>query len=100
MALPLRDSAVGSRPEPLRVTMDVGPENRRSEKSICFLRGSVTVMEDSTASILRAFSEGISPSKSLVTQVHLTLSSAQMALPRSISKPCNEPSGAVDSKGG
>ncbi|MNG26825.1 hypothetical protein D3C84_1118640 [compost metagenome] len=64
-----------------------------------FSRAGVTVIDEITPSNLLALSPGIMPSKSLSTHLHLTLSSAQMALPRSISKPTRVPSAAFDSNG-
>ncbi|MNE64627.1 hypothetical protein D3C80_1600480 [compost metagenome] len=84
----------------LRTITEVGLRNSRALKSICFCRAGVTAIDDMIASNLRARRAGIMPSNSLCTQVHLTCSLAQMALPSSMSKPCRLPSAATDSKGG
>ncbi|MNI81768.1 hypothetical protein D3C73_1384130 [compost metagenome] len=64
-----------------------------------FSRAGVTVIDEITPSNLLAFRPGIMPSKSLSTHLHLTFSSAQIALPKSISKPTRLPSAAFDSNG-
>ncbi|MCY1185939.1 hypothetical protein D9M73_267630 [compost metagenome] len=64
-----------------------------------FSRAGVTVIEEITPSNLLALRPGIMPSKSLSTHLHLTFSSAQIAFPRSMSKPTRLPSAAFDSNG-
>ncbi|MCY1399176.1 hypothetical protein D9M71_142260 [compost metagenome] len=96
----MSDSGLSPKPASLRVMTEVGLRNSFSEKSICFSRAGVTAMDDMMPSNLRARRAGIRPSKSLLTQVHLTSSLAQMALPSSMSKPFRLPSAATDSKGG
>src|ERR1700688_4765629 len=98
--LPFRLAAVGFRPEPFLVIRLVGSLYISEVKSICCERSGVTVIEDRIASNLRACNAGIIPSKLCDTNTHLTFSSAQIARPRSISKPTNLPLGERLSKGG
>src|ERR1700737_1561203 len=100
MLFPLRESAVGRRLEPAFATIRVGAAEILGVKIICLRLFGGTDISDKMASILRAWRAGIIPSKSFSTQTHLAFNFAQMAFPRSISKPTRLPSGAFDSNGG
>ena len=59
----------------------------------------MTVIEDRIPSNFFALSAGIIPSKEFSTHTHLAFNLAQMALPKSMSKPTSLLSGVLYSKG-
>ncbi len=68
-------------------------------KRTCFRRASVTDISLSAMSMRCAASAGINPSKSMLTHEQLRCARAQIASPRSMSKPRGAPSGPSVSKG-
>ncbi|MNL22607.1 hypothetical protein D3C87_1439590 [compost metagenome] len=92
MRLPLSDSKVGNRPDPRLTTSRAGALETLSVNAICSRRLGVTVIDDATASNLRASSAGIIPSQLLSTQTQRAFSSAHSASAMSTPKPVRVPS--------
>ncbi|MNY00329.1 hypothetical protein D3C86_1328190 [compost metagenome] len=100
MRLPLSNSRVGCNPDPRLATNRVGALDTLSVNAICSRRLGVTVIDDATASNLRASSAGIIPSQLLSTQTHRAFSSAHNASAMSTPKPVSVPSWFLYSSGG
>src|SRR5207253_7128299 len=100
MRLPFSDSTVGNRSDPRLTTNRAGALETLSVNAICSMRFGVMVIDDATASNLRASSAGIIPSQLLSTQTQWACSSSQSASAISIPKPVNLPSGVLYSNGG
>ncbi|MNT84339.1 hypothetical protein D3C72_2243390 [compost metagenome] len=96
----MSDSRVGSKPEPRLTTRRAGAFDTLSVNAICSIRLGVTVIEDATASNLRASKPGIIPSQLLSTQTQCACNCAQSASAMSTPKPVSVPSRCLYSSGG